>query len=199
MHALSGINASADHVLDYPYCVYPLRTGYFLGYSMELNYKSSLLINVLAHWSSLDLAAQSSTADQHGIFTILSFLLALCHICNPHHKVQLRFTAFSRAVSTLGIMPFLPPASPICDPNETQLVANDAATHDEAVDLAIERYITQILEIPSEGETKSFFIADLSQVTRQHTRWGRNLPAVRPYYGSHLYSHFPSLTKDITN
>ncbi|KAL3444144.1 ornithine decarboxylase [Aspergillus insuetus] len=36
--------------------------------------------------------------------------------------------------------------------------------------------------IPSEEETKSFFVADLSQVTRQHTRWARNLPAVRPYY-----------------
>jgi hypothetical protein len=86
------------------------------------------------------------------------------------------------------MMPFLPTARPMCDSNETQPVANNAVPHHEAVNLAIERYITRISKVPSEEETKSFFIADLSQVTRQHARWERNVPAVRPYYGAHLYA-----------
>ncbi|KAL3483833.1 putative ornithine decarboxylase [Aspergillus germanicus] len=80
------------------------------------------------------------------------------------------------------MMPFLPTARPICDSDETQPDANNATPQTEAVNLAIERYITHVSKTPSEEETKSFFVADLSQLTRQHTRWERNLPAVRPYY-----------------
>jgi ornithine decarboxylase len=99
----------------------------------------------------------------------------------------------------LGMMPFLPTARPICDSNETQLVANHAVPHNEAVNLAIERYITHIHEAPSEEETKSFFVADLSQVNHQHTRWERNLPAVRPYYGAHYFPYLEHAAALIEN
>jgi len=40
----------------------------------------------------------------------------------------------------------------------------------------------------SEGEPdaeKAFFVADLSQVWRQHQRWRRALPDVEPFYGTY--------------
>ncbi|KAL4756213.1 type III PLP-dependent enzyme [Aspergillus foveolatus] len=52
----------------------------------------------------------------------------------------------------------------------------------ELVDLAIERHIAYLENRSLERETEPFFVADLGQVTRQHTRWMRHLPNVRPYY-----------------
>lgn len=33
------------------------------------------------------------------------------------------------------------------------------------------------------GEEDAFFVADLGDVYRQHMRWKKNLPRVRPFYG----------------
>lgn len=54
---------------------------------------------------------------------------------------------------------------------------------EELVDLAIENHIIQIERPNRIGGDESFFIADLGQVIRQHQRWTKNLPSVRPYYG----------------
>ena len=34
-----------------------------------------------------------------------------------------------------------------------------------------------------EEDDRPFFVADLGNVTRQHQRWTRNLPAFKPFYG----------------
>ena len=33
------------------------------------------------------------------------------------------------------------------------------------------------------GEEDTFFVADLGEVYRQHMRWKKNLPRVKPFYG----------------
>jgi ornithine decarboxylase len=33
------------------------------------------------------------------------------------------------------------------------------------------------------GEEDTFFVADLGEVYRQHLRWKRNLPRIKPFYG----------------
>lgn len=33
------------------------------------------------------------------------------------------------------------------------------------------------------GDEEAFFVADLGEVYRQHMRWKKNLPRVRPFYG----------------
>ncbi|KAL3456651.1 ornithine decarboxylase [Aspergillus heterothallicus] len=62
------------------------------------------------------------------------------------------------------------------------MVEQHGVQHRNSVNHAIERYIAPGSESLSEEESKPFFIADLNQVTRQHERWKRNLPTVRPYY-----------------
>jgi ornithine decarboxylase len=37
------------------------------------------------------------------------------------------------------------------------------------------------------GEEDTFFVADLGEVYRQHMRWKKNLPRVKPFYGRHLF------------
>jgi hypothetical protein len=81
------------------------------------------------------------------------------------------------------MMAFLPAARIICDPNETQRAGLRKLPPGELVDRAIENYIARVTNSSIDEETRSFFIADLGQVTRQHIRWVQNLPNVRPYYG----------------
>lgn len=38
------------------------------------------------------------------------------------------------------------------------------------------------------GDEDTFFVADLGEVYRQHLRWKKNLPRVRPFYGRPLNS-----------
>lgn len=33
------------------------------------------------------------------------------------------------------------------------------------------------------GEEDTFFVADLGEVYRQHMRWKKNLPRIKPFYG----------------
>lgn len=38
-------------------------------------------------------------------------------------------------------------------------------------------------ELCEPGDEDTFFVADLGEVYRQHLRWKKNLPRVRPFYG----------------
>lgn len=38
-------------------------------------------------------------------------------------------------------------------------------------------------ELCEPGDEDTFFVADLGEVYRQHLRWKRNLPRVKPFYG----------------
>lgn len=38
-------------------------------------------------------------------------------------------------------------------------------------------------EMCDPGDEDTFFVADLGDVYRQHLRWKKNLPRVRPFYG----------------
>lgn len=39
------------------------------------------------------------------------------------------------------------------------------------------------------GDEEAFFVADLGEVYRQHMRWKKNLPRVKPFYGQLSESH----------
>lgn len=43
------------------------------------------------------------------------------------------------------------------------------------------------------GEEDTFFVADLGDVYRQHIRWKKNLPRVKPFYGRSTHHTFPCL------
>ncbi|KAL4861211.1 hypothetical protein BDV12DRAFT_180596 [Aspergillus spectabilis] len=79
-------------------------------------------------------------------------------------------------------MAFLPAARIISNSCKTQRAGHRKLPPGELVDLAIENHIARVAKSSPDGETESFFVADLGQVTRQHTRWVQNLPNVRPYY-----------------
>jgi ornithine decarboxylase len=38
-------------------------------------------------------------------------------------------------------------------------------------------------EMCDPGEEDTFFVADLGEVYRQHLRWKKNLPRIKPFYG----------------
>jgi ornithine decarboxylase len=38
-------------------------------------------------------------------------------------------------------------------------------------------------EICDAGEEDTFYVADLGEVYRQHLRWKKNLPRIKPFYG----------------
>ena len=40
------------------------------------------------------------------------------------------------------------------------------------------------------GDEDTFFVGDLGEVYRQHMRWKKNLPRVRPFYGMSLFTFF---------
>lgn len=42
-------------------------------------------------------------------------------------------------------------------------------------------------EMCEPGDEDTFFVADLGDVYRQHMRWKKNLPRVRPFYGMFLH------------
>ena len=39
-------------------------------------------------------------------------------------------------------------------------------------------------EMCEPGDEDTFFVADLGEVYRQHLRWKKNLPRVKPFYGT---------------
>jgi ornithine decarboxylase len=38
------------------------------------------------------------------------------------------------------------------------------------------------------GDEDTFFVGDLGEVYRQHMRWKKNLPRVKPFYGTSAYN-----------
>lgn len=62
-----------------------------------------------------------------------------------------------------------------------QLIGDALARRVEAVDH----------ELCEPGDEDTFFVADLGDVYRQHMRWKKNLPRVRPFYGM-SWSSLPS-------
>ena len=38
-------------------------------------------------------------------------------------------------------------------------------------------------EVCEPGDEDTFFVADLGEVYRQHLRWKKNLPRIKPFYG----------------
>ena len=40
------------------------------------------------------------------------------------------------------------------------------------------------------GDEDTFFVGDLGEVYRQHMRWKKNLPRVKPFYGMSHLTHF---------
>ncbi|KAJ5649345.1 uncharacterized protein N7484_003068 [Penicillium longicatenatum] len=67
-------------------------------------------------------------------------------------------------------------------------------TPEELIDLAIQRNIARIDKCGRVGGDEPFYIADLGQVTRQHQRWTRCFPGIRPYYAIKCNSD-PTLLK----
>jgi hypothetical protein len=44
---------------------------------------------------------------------------------------------------------------------------------------------------------KAFFVADLSQVFRQHERWRKHLPGIHPFYGSNHFFAYLAEPSDV--
>lgn len=50
-------------------------------------------------------------------------------------------------------------------------------------------------ELCEPGDEDTFYVADLGEVYRQHLRWKKNLPRIRPFYGEHHHLTFLSAFK----
>jgi ornithine decarboxylase len=59
---------------------------------------------------------------------------------------------------------------------------SNSGNSERLVDLEIETKLSTLGQTIQDEE--SFFVADLGQVIRQHSRWERNLPGVYPFYGA---------------
>ena len=50
---------------------------------------------------------------------------------------------------------------------------------------ALHRHVETVNhEMCEAGEEDTFFVADLGQVYRQYIRWKKNLPRIKPFYGT---------------
>ena len=57
------------------------------------------------------------------------------------------------------------------------------------VQQALQEHISSIDPATCEaGEEDAFFVADMGEVYRQHKRWKKNLPRVKPHYGERSVS-----------
>jgi ornithine decarboxylase len=64
---------------------------------------------------------------------------------------------------------------------------NGGDTPKELIGNALRKRIEDIdHEACEPGDEDAFFVADLGEVYRQHMRWKRNLPRVKPFYGRFL-------------
>lgn len=48
-------------------------------------------------------------------------------------------------------------------------------------------------ELCEPGDEDTFFVADLGEVYRQHLRWKKNLPRIKPFYGKYITPYCLSL------
>jgi ornithine decarboxylase len=74
----------------------------------------------------------------------------------------------------------------ILDKNTTHVEHNGVNTPKGLIGSALQKKVESIDHESCEpGEEDSFFVADLGEVYRQHMRWKKNLPRVKPFYGEH--------------
>ena len=50
-------------------------------------------------------------------------------------------------------------------------------------------------ELCNAGDEDTFYVADLGEIYRQHLRWKKNLPRVKPFYGTQRQSKMMSFFK----
>ena len=61
---------------------------------------------------------------------------------------------------------------------------NGVTTPKQLIGNALKERVQSIYyETCEAGEEDTFFVADLGEVYRQHMRWKKNLPRVKPFYG----------------
>jgi ornithine decarboxylase len=61
---------------------------------------------------------------------------------------------------------------------------NGAKTPKQMIGDALKEKVENIdHELCEPGDEDTFFVADLGEVYRQHMRWKKNLPRVKPFYG----------------
>ena len=64
------------------------------------------------------------------------------------------------------------------------LEQHDLLTPKQLIGQALHQRVEAIdHEMCEPGDEDTFFVADLGEVYRQHLRWKKNLPRVRPFYG----------------
>ena len=77
-------------------------------------------------------------------------------------------------------------------PTKKSLLADAPAHHQQTTVIDPKTLIGEALqqrvqnvdhELCEPGDEDTFFVADLGEVYRQHLRWKKNLPGVRPFYG----------------
>lgn len=88
-----------------------------------------------------------------------------------HSNIVLKNPVFQDSLEQYGLI------------NPKQLIGEALHRRVEAIDH----------EMCEPGDEDTFFVADLGDVYRQHIRWKKNLPRVRPFYGRFLLPNLPSL------
>lgn len=64
---------------------------------------------------------------------------------------------------------------------------NDAIDPKQLIGEALHQRVEAVdHEMCDPGDEDTFYVADLGDVYRQHLRWKKNLPRVRPFYGEHI-------------
>jgi len=67
---------------------------------------------------------------------------------------------------------------------------NGARTPKQMIGDALKEKVEKIdYELCEPGDEDTFFVADLGEVYRQHMRWKKNLPRVKPFYGKFTLLH----------
>lgn len=62
---------------------------------------------------------------------------------------------------------------------------NGVKTPRQLIGAALNERVENIdYDICEPGDEDAFFVADLGEVYRQHMRWKKNLPRVKPFYGT---------------
>lgn len=72
-------------------------------------------------------------------------------------------------------------------PKDSYIELNGANAPKNIIGSALKQRVENIdNDICEADDEDAFFVADLGEVYRQHMRWKRNLPRVKPFYGQYL-------------
>lgn len=78
-------------------------------------------------------------------------------------------------------------------PKDSYIELNGANTPKNIIGNALKQRVENIDNDTCEADDEdAFFVADLGEVYRQHIRWKRNLPRVKPFYGQSFTSTYIS-------